>query len=78
LGTAKRGLGGGLQGWWDDSTSEALLALIDPKRCKNELAEGRGTGSVGCGRESRRKERRSGVGIRSRGGKKKGKPTARG
>jgi hypothetical protein len=57
--------------------SEALVAEIGPKGCRNEFIEGRGTGLVGCGRESRREEERSGVSTRSRGGRKKGKPTAR-
>ena len=38
-----------------------MVAEIGPKRCWNEFAEGRGTGLVGCQRESKREEERSGV-----------------
>jgi hypothetical protein len=57
--------------------SGALVAEIGRKRYWNEFSEGRGTGLVGCGREGRKEEERSGVGARSRGGRKRGKPTAR-
>jgi hypothetical protein len=52
--------------------SGALAEEIGPKRCWNEFSEGRGTGLAGCGRESRRGKERSGVGTRSRGGRKGG------